>query len=74
MMSNHGANPIFFNKNDKDWFFRTLATSHPLRLITSHFYLTSNLKVEVICVSPLKMQHIFLIKLEICYNRLFESK
>ena len=74
MISGHGTNPIFFNKNCKDWMSRMLATPHPLRLITSHFYLTSHFKVEVICVSPLKMQHKFLIKLGTCYNRLLESK
>ena len=25
MISGHGANPIFFNKKNKDWTFRTLA-------------------------------------------------
>ena len=46
----------------------------PLRPITSHFLSYPHLKVGVICVSPLKMKQKFLIKLEMCYNRLFESK
>ena len=29
MMSGHGANPIFFNKKNKDWKSRTLATPLP---------------------------------------------
>ena len=36
----HGANPIFFNKTNKDWTSRTLTTPHPLRPITSHFSFT----------------------------------
>ena len=42
MMSGYGANPIFFNKRNKDWKSRTLANPHPLRSITttSHFCLT----------------------------------
>ena len=39
-MYGHGANPIFFNKKDKDWTSRTLAKPHPLHPITSHFYLS----------------------------------
>ena len=40
MMSDHGTNPIFFDKKNKDWTSRTLATPPPpLRLITSHFCL-----------------------------------
>ena len=29
MMSDHGANPIFFNKKNKDWASRTLAIPRP---------------------------------------------
>ena len=29
MMSGHGANPIFFNKKNKDWMSRTLANPPP---------------------------------------------
>ena len=29
MMSGHGANPIFFNKKNKDWTSRTLANPPP---------------------------------------------
>ena len=39
MMSGHGANSIFFNKKDKDWTSRTLATPHPLQPITSYLCL-----------------------------------
>ena len=55
MMSGHGANPIFFIKNNKDWTSRTLDNPHPLRPIISHFCLTfpHPLKVDAICVSPL---------------------
>ena len=55
-MSNHGANPIFFNKKNKDWTSRTLANPPPpLRPIASHFCLNPPppLKVDVICVSPI---------------------
>ena len=57
MMSGHGANPIFFNKKNKDWTFRALATpTHPLGPITSRFCLNppASLKVDVICVSHLR--------------------
>ena len=40
MMSDHGANPIFVNKKNKEWTSRTLANPHPLRPITSHFALS----------------------------------
>ena len=55
-MSGHGANSIFFNKTNSDWTSRALATPPPpLRLITSHFYITPpQPKVDVICVSPLR--------------------
>ena len=44
MVSDHGANPIFFNKK-RNWTFRALATPPPPppvspRPITSHFCLT----------------------------------
>ena len=57
MMSVHSANSTFFNKKNNDWKFRTLATPIPLRPITSHFCLNlpPPLKVDVICVSPLKL-------------------
>ena len=29
MISNHGANPIFYNKKNKDWTFKTLAKPSP---------------------------------------------
>ena len=55
VMSGHGANSIFFNKKNKNWTSRTLATPHlPLRPITSHFCLTPPpipIKVDVICLS-----------------------
>ena len=39
MMSDHGANPIFFDKKNKDWTSRTLANLPPtLRPITSYFF------------------------------------
>ena len=55
MMSGHDANPIFFNRKNKDWTFRALSTLTSLRRITSHFCLSPPpfLKVDVICVSPL---------------------
>ena len=56
MMSGHGANPIFFNKKNKDWTSRTLANPHPPTFDDISFlpYLSSTpLKVDVICVSPL---------------------
>ena len=41
MMPGHAANPIFFNKKNKDSTSRTLATPRtPLRPLTSQFYLT----------------------------------
>lgn len=57
MMSDHGANPIFFNKKNNDWTSRTLANPHPLHPITSqsHFCLAPHLpflKVEIIHASP----------------------
>ena len=58
MMPGHGANPIVFNKKNKNWTSRTLV--NPLRPITSHFCLTSSthpLKLDVICVSPLILFH-----------------
>ena len=39
MMSSHGANPIFFNKKNKDCVSWTFATPHPLHPITSYFCL-----------------------------------
>ena len=54
MMSSHGGNPIFFNKKIKIGRPEHSLTL-PLRPITSHFCLTPlPLKVDVICVSPLK--------------------
>ena len=41
MMSSHGANPIFFDKKLKIGRPEYLLHSHPLRLITFDFYLTS---------------------------------
>ena len=40
IMSGHVANPVFFNKKNKDWMSRTLTSPPPLRPITSHFCLT----------------------------------
>ena len=40
MMSGYGANPISFNKKIKIGCPEHSLTSHPLHLITSHFYLT----------------------------------
>ena len=81
MMSDRGGNSIFFLiKIMKIGFPEYYPLLHPLRPITSYFYLIPHslplphLKVEVICVSPLKMQQRSLIKLETCYNRLLESK
>ena len=74
MMSGHGTNPIFLNKNNKDWMSRILATPHPAMSDNISFLSYPHLKVEVIYVSPLKMKQKFLIKQETYYNRLFESK
>ena len=63
MMSDHGANPIFFNNNKKtigciEHFLYPLS---PLRLITSHFCLIHppTLKVDVICVSPFIIDKVY---------------
>ena len=40
MISGHVANKILFFKKNKDWMSRTLATTHPLGPIISHFCLT----------------------------------
>ena len=74
MMSGHAANPIFFNQNYIGWKSRTLATHPHPPLMSDNISFLPHLKVEVMCVSPLKMQHKFLIKLGTCYNRLFELK
>ena len=59
-MSGHDTNTIFFNKKDKNWTFRTLASQPPtpLRPITSHCFALPSPPppppkvVDVICVSP----------------------
>ena len=38
-MSGHGANPIFFNKKNKDWTSKTIVNPHPQRPVTSDFCL-----------------------------------
>ena len=56
MMSGHGANAILFDKKNKDWMSKTLATPHALCLIASHFCHPPTpypIKVDLICVSPL---------------------
>ena len=63
MMSGHGANPIFFNKKNKDRPEHSLPLT-PLRPITFHFYLTSPpspLKVDVIVYLPLAVMFILLL-------------
>ena len=55
-MSGYETNPIFFNKKNKDWTSRTLATPPSptiLRPIKSRFCLIppATFKVDVICVS-----------------------
>ena len=55
MKSGHGANPVFFNKKNKDCTSRTLpnippATSHNISIL---LYPPLLLKVDVICVLPL---------------------
>ena len=40
MMSVHGANPVFFKKENKDLMSGTLTNPHPLNPITSRFCLT----------------------------------
>ena len=39
MMSGHGANPVFFNKKNKDWASRALVLPHLIRPITSNLCL-----------------------------------
>ena len=55
-MSDHGANPIFFNKKSKDWTSRTLGNPPPPTSDNISFlpYPPPHLKVDVIYVSPLK--------------------
>ena len=59
MMSDDGANPISFNKRNKDWTSRAVAIPHPLHPITILLCLTRSLslKVKVKCVSPLTKEH-----------------
>ena len=60
-MSGHGANSIFINRKNKDWTSRTLANPPPpyvrwhliFTLLHPHPHIHP-LKVNVICVSPLK--------------------
>ena len=56
-MSGHGANPILFNKKKKIGRPEQLLTPTPLRQVTSHLCLRPPppLKVDVICVSPVKV-------------------
>ena len=73
IMSGHGANPIFFNKENKDWTSITLTNPprptypppppphpHPLTL----------LKVDVICVSSLSVLHCFCKTLKLIIHNL----
>ena len=39
MMSGHGANPVFFDKKNKDWASRALVLPHPILPITSNLCL-----------------------------------
>ena len=57
-MSVHGANPIFFNKKNKDWTSRTLANQPPHPPTSdslTHPPPPPLLKLDVICVSPLTL-------------------
>ena len=56
-MSGHGANPIFFNKKNKDWTSRTLTpplppTSDNISFLP-HPHHPRPFKMDVICVSLL---------------------
>ena len=60
MKSGHGANPIFFNKKNKDWTSERLLTPHPPTSDNISFLLLPYpppppLKVDVMCVSPLNL-------------------
>ena len=56
-MSGHGANSSFFNKENKDWMSRILATPTPsLHLITSHFCLTPTPTPHPLTPHPLTPQ------------------
>ena len=77
MMYGHGANPIFCTKKIKIGRLKHSLTPHPLRPITSHFYLTLPplpLEVDVICVSPLYVQKEKISTLKIFMSSLFQGK
>ena len=71
IMSGHGANPIFFNKKKKRLEVKnTRQPSTSLHPITSHFCLTPShppLKVDVICVLPLKTWNMHTVLYEIFF-------
>ena len=55
LMTGHGANPIFFNKKNKDWMSRTLPDPPPTMsnniLFLPYPLLPLTPKIDVICVS-----------------------
>ena len=55
LMTGHGANPIFFNKKNKDWMSRTLPDPPPTTsnniLFLPYPLLPLTPKIDVICVS-----------------------
>ena len=54
-MSGHDANPIFFNKKNKDWMSRTLANPPPPtsdNILFSPYPSPPPLKVYVMCITP----------------------
>ena len=65
MMFGLGGNPIFFNKKIKIGRPEHPLTPYTPTPITSHFCLTPPLppplKVDIICVSPLILHHIYYI-------------
>ena len=70
MISGHGANLIFFDKKNKDWTSRKLATSDNISFLPYHPPLPAPtlLKVDVISVSPLNYVKMFLLSIFFQYN------
>ena len=72
-MSGHGANPIFFNKKNKDWTSRTLANPPP-----PHPTMSDNISIlpylpPRMC-TPLTVSVTYLIKITLFNNRKIDIK
>ena len=69
-MSGHGANPVFFNKKNKDWTSEHSLTPDPPTSDNILFFPYHTppipLKVDVICVSPLMCSDVDFV---ICYTQ-----